>query len=173
MTHQEFFSQQWNKEMKRTLVAIKALPTEIDKLDFKPEPKSRTAHQIIGHILPHAEELLLAIDSGDINEVQHTFNSTEQAATYFETNSNLLVEKVKTISNDDWTNKLITLSSNGRKLYEGKMMDMYWTLLFDSIHHRGQLSTYYRPMGMRNPSIYGPAAEDREDMMKVAAAKQN
>ena len=27
--------------------------------------------------------------------------------------------------------------------------------LFHSIHHRGQLSTYLRPMGAKVPSIYG------------------
>lgn len=28
------------------------------------------------------------------------------------------------------------------------------------IHHRGQLSSYIRPMGGRVPSIYGPSADD-------------
>ena len=28
------------------------------------------------------------------------------------------------------------------------------------IHHRGQLSTYLRPMGAKVPSIYGPSADD-------------
>ena len=172
MKHQEFFAQQWHREMKRTLVAIKALPTDMNKLEFKPDPKSRTSHEIIGHILPHAESLLHCIDTGDINEVQHVFKSTEEAANYFETNSNLLVEKLKTVSDEDWDSKVVTLSLNGRKIYEGKMMDMFWTLLLDSIHHRGQLTTYYRPMGMRNPSIYGPTAEDMEDRLKALAAEQ-
>ena len=30
-----------------------------------------------------------------------------------------------------------------------------WLWLFDSIHHRGQLSTHIRPMGGKVPSIYG------------------
>jgi uncharacterized damage-inducible protein DinB len=32
---------------------------------------------------------------------------------------------------------------------------MLWFFLFDVIHHRGQLSTYIRPMGGKNPAIYG------------------
>jgi uncharacterized damage-inducible protein DinB len=28
------------------------------------------------------------------------------------------------------------------------------------VHHRGQLSTYIRPMGGKVPSIYGPSADD-------------
>jgi uncharacterized damage-inducible protein DinB len=37
---------------------------------------------------------------------------------------------------------------------------MVWFTLFDLIHHRGQLSTYIRPMGGKVPSIYGPSADD-------------
>jgi uncharacterized damage-inducible protein DinB len=29
-----------------------------------------------------------------------------------------------------------------------------------SIHHRGQLSSYIRPMGGKVPSIYGPSADE-------------
>ena len=45
------------------------------------------------------------------------------------------------------------------------MSNLFWTLMFDIIHHRGQLSTYYRTMGVRNPQIYGPTAEDMEAML--------
>ena len=29
-----------------------------------------------------------------------------------------------------------------------------------SVHHRGQLSAYLRPMGAKVPSIYGPSGDD-------------
>jgi uncharacterized damage-inducible protein DinB len=35
-----------------------------------------------------------------------------------------------------------------------------WGFLFDIIHHRGQLSTYLRPMGSTVPAIYGPSADE-------------
>ena len=37
---------------------------------------------------------------------------------------------------------------------------MLFGFLFDAIHHRGQLSSYLRPMGAKVPSIYGPSADD-------------
>jgi uncharacterized damage-inducible protein DinB len=37
-----------------------------------------------------------------------------------------------------------------------------------SVHHRGQLSTYLRPMGSPVPSIYGPSADTVEAMAGVA-----
>jgi uncharacterized damage-inducible protein DinB len=34
-------------------------------------------------------------------------------------------------------------------------------MLFDQIHHRGQLSVYVRMAGGKVPSIYGPSADDK------------
>ncbi|HYK42494.1 MAG TPA: DinB family protein [Thermoanaerobaculia bacterium] len=39
------------------------------------------------------------------------------------------------------------------------VMDFFWNMLLDSIHHRGQLSVYVRLAGGRVPSIYGPTAD--------------
>jgi uncharacterized damage-inducible protein DinB len=36
-----------------------------------------------------------------------------------------------------------------------------WFILFDAIHHRGQLSAYIRPMGGKVPAIYGPSGDSR------------
>ena len=38
--------------------------------------------------------------------------------------------------------------------------DFVWGMFFDAIHHRGQLTTYLRPMGGKVPSIYGPSGDD-------------
>jgi uncharacterized damage-inducible protein DinB len=32
--------------------------------------------------------------------------------------------------------------------------------LFDIVHHRGQISTYLRPMGSTIPQIYGPSGDE-------------
>jgi uncharacterized damage-inducible protein DinB len=37
---------------------------------------------------------------------------------------------------------------------------MAWSFLFDIVHHRGQITTYLRPMGSTVPSIYGPSADE-------------
>lgn len=37
---------------------------------------------------------------------------------------------------------------------------MAWSFLFDIVHHRGQLTTYLRPMGSTVPQIYGPSADE-------------
>lgn len=37
---------------------------------------------------------------------------------------------------------------------------MAWGFLFDIVHHRGQISTYLRPMGSTVPQIYGPSGDE-------------
>ena len=36
-----------------------------------------------------------------------------------------------------------------------------WFILFDAIHHRGQLTVYIRPMGGTVPGVYGPSGDSR------------
>ena len=35
-----------------------------------------------------------------------------------------------------------------------------WSFLFDIVHHRGQITTYLRPMGSTVPQVYGPSADE-------------
>lgn len=49
---------------------------------------------------------------------------------------------------------------NGAVAWETSLGDMLFGFLFDAIHHRGQLSSYLRPMGAKVPSIYRPSADD-------------
>ena len=37
---------------------------------------------------------------------------------------------------------------------------MPWSFLFDLVHHRGQITTYLRPMGSTVPQVYGPSADE-------------
>jgi len=45
--------------------------------------------------------------------------------------------------------------------------------LSHSIHHRGQLSMYLRPMGAKVPSIYGESFDAREAREKAPAASKS
>jgi uncharacterized damage-inducible protein DinB len=166
MTNKEFFIQTWQDEMKRTAVAVRALPTDMTKLDYKCDEKARSAADIIGHILPHAEAICRATGSFIVREeTGKTYHSIEEAATYFEKYATLLVEKLQAIDDRTWNEQIVEFHLDGNKYFAYPMTDMFWMFMFDIIHHRGQLSTYYRHMGVRNPQIYGPTAEDMEAIM--------
>lgn len=170
MTNKEFFVQTWQAEMKRTAGAVRALPADMTKLDYKCDEKARSAADIIGHILPHAEALCNAANSFIVDEeTGKTYNSIEDAALFFEKYASQLVEKLNATDEITWNEQIFEFRLNGNKLFAYPMGTMFWTFMFDIIHHRGQLSTYYRHMGVRNPQIYGPTAED----MEAAAAARN
>jgi uncharacterized damage-inducible protein DinB len=53
-----------------------------------------------------------------------------------------------------------SLKMDGKVMWETTLGDMLFGFFFDAVHHRGQLSSYLRPMGAKVPSIYGPSADD-------------
>ena len=59
---------------------------------------------------------------------------------------------------------------NGETRMAMPVSGFLWMFFFDAIHHRGQLSTYIRPMGGKVPSIYGPSGDD-PTMMSVSHRK--
>lgn len=77
----------------------------------------------------------------------------------FEKNCEKLEKKLATVSDKTWDGKAQYLA-DGKVVWEATVGDMLWGFHLDGIHHRGQLSTYLRPMGAKVPSIYGPSGDD-------------
>jgi uncharacterized damage-inducible protein DinB len=62
-------------------------------------------------------------------------------------------------------NKVVPVYWGPMKLMEMPLMQACWMMHNDTIHHRGQLSSYYRILGVKQPGFYGPTAEEEEAMM--------
>ena len=166
MTNKEFFIHTWQSEMKKTTGAVRALPKDLSKLAYRCDKKARSAAEIIGHMLQHAESICNATEQFSAHEKSgKTFSSVDEAATYYEKYATLLVDKLQVTSDITWNEQPVAFYLDGNKLFTYPMSSMFWMMMFDIIHHRGQLSTYYRQMGVRNPQIYGPTAEDSEIMI--------
>ena len=164
MSNQNFFINRWQEELPITVNCLRQVPE--DKWDWQPHLKTRSAKQLVDHIVCHAEDLAEGVETGVINHRLMTeYSSTEEAIQDFEKYSAKLLELVAATSDGDWNNKIVPLRIFGNTAFELPMRDMCWRLFFDVIHHRGQLSIYYRPMGVPNPSIYGPTAEIMEARM--------
>lgn len=152
--------------MPRTLSAINGLPADMAQLAYQCDGKARSAMALISHFLQHAEEISAGITTFVANERSAVtrFASKEAAAAYFEEHATAVGEKLQAVDDETWTGRIVDFQVDGHTLFSYPMMNICWMLMFDIIHHRGQLSTYYRHMGVRNPSIYGPTAEDMEAM---------
>ena len=178
MTNKEFFITSWQRDAAITAKSFRSLPTDSKKLNQHHHENFRSPWEIVNHIGPHAKELAQAAAEGKMDLVNegkfpldgpNIYKSTEAAAKDVETNTAKLIELLKTCSESDWTTKKIPTFWGPMKVFEMTLMETCWTMLFDSVHHRGQLTSYYRPIGVTQPNLMGPTFEEEMAMM----AKQN
>lgn len=132
-------------------------------LDYRPDPKARCSRDLIGHLLGHNLDLVELLEDGVIHHRnQVPFDSLAAAAKEFDGSFTILLAKLSEADDQQWTapGKFYV---GERMILEAPVGQIAWMLFLDSIHHRGQLSTYLRPMGSKVPSIYGPSADDQGD----------
>jgi uncharacterized damage-inducible protein DinB len=178
MTNQDFFIASWQRDAAITAKAIRSLPNDKAKLNEQHHPNFRSPWEIVNHIAPHAREMAQGLSEGRMDLVNegkfpldgpNIYKDCEAAAKDLETNTAKLIELVKKCSDSDWTSKKVPVYWGAMKIMEFTMMEICWMFLFDSVHHRGQLSSYYRPIGVTQPNLMGPTLEEEMAMM----AKQN
>jgi len=177
MTNKDFFIASWQRDSKATAKAFRSLPTEANQLNHHHHPNFRSPWEIVNHIGPHGRELIQAFTEGRADLVNEgrfpldsptIYKSLEDAAKDVEASAAKLVELAGKTSDTDWTNKKISVYWGQMMIFEQSLMDFCWTLLFDSVHHRGQLTSYYRILGVAQPSVMGPTYEEEMAMMAKA-----
>ncbi len=157
MTNREFFLQQCVSEFPRFEGVLKAVPP--NQLEYRPHPKSRSALELIGHLIGHEQDLVELAETGKINHrMQVPFKDLDEALQLYRTAHAALEKKLASVDDASWESPGQFLL-NGKVAYEFPQRDLAWMLLFDGVHHRGQLSTYLRPMGGKVPPIYGPSGD--------------
>ena len=90
-----------------------------------------------------------------------TPRSLEAMRADFEASWKRVEEDVAKLDDPAWT-KMGKFSSGGKEFPGQPIGQFLWFILFDAIHHRGQLTTYIRPMGGKVPGVYGPSGDSRK-----------
>ena len=159
MTNREFFLQRRSMESGMFEKVFNAVPG--DQLDWKPEPKARSARELMGHLIGHEQDLDELLASGEIHHRnQVPFNDLAEAIALYRQACQGADAKLEALDDATWDSEPGKFLVGDDVIMEAPRRDMGWLLLCDSIHHRGQLSTYLRPMGSKVPAIYGPSADD-------------
>jgi uncharacterized damage-inducible protein DinB len=160
MENLAFFQQVLGDELGRFRGVLAAVPA--GKLDFKPEPKARSAGELVGHLLGHVQDSIELLDAGVIHHRMIVpYDDHAHALRIFEASYAELQEKLETKGAQTWTTPA-DFKFGEHVIAHAPGQALMWMLFFDSIHHRGQLSTYLRPMGGKVPSIYGPSADTQK-----------
>ena len=158
MTNLEFCRSRRKAELPAFLRVLKALPQ--GRLDYRPDPKSRTAAELASVLVAEEAALVALLDTGTIQwKEEAPARTVEEIVSAYERNAAAVDERLGRLDDAGWEKKGQFLME-GSPAWEDTVGQFLWGFLFDAVHHRGQLSTYLRPMGGKVPSIYGPSADD-------------
>lgn len=152
MTEQELFAGFWEHEARTTRTVFGRIP---EASDYRPDPKSRTAQQIAWQMVNEERLIIASVESGTMQWAPLPMPATmaEICAVYDE-HVATLPARWRALAAERWNG---TLDFGGKPRPSSQMA---WSFLFDLVHHRGQITTYLRPMGSKVPQIYGPSGDE-------------
>jgi uncharacterized damage-inducible protein DinB len=159
MDHKDFFIKHWEKEATATRKVISRIPD--DKSDYRADPKARNAREIAWLIVREEASLVDGLEKAAFDWVEVPCPAkVAQVIADYDRQHDSLTKRLKAIPAPRWEEK-VPFMMDGKEVMRENGYDMAWGFLLDQIHHRGQLSTYLRPMGAKVPAIYGPSADEQ------------
>jgi uncharacterized damage-inducible protein DinB len=158
MSLREFLQHRWTVERPAFQRVLHALP--VGEFAYSPHERSPSAGQILWTLALEAKACSELIDAGETNWAPDPLPADpEKIVATYEKRTADLGERIGRLDELAWENKARFLV-NGNLAWEAPLGELLWFMFFDAIHHRGQLSTYIRPMGGKVPSIYGPSGDN-------------
>jgi uncharacterized damage-inducible protein DinB len=152
MDEKALFAKFWTLESKTTSKVLSRIP---EGSDYRPDPRSRTAQEIAWQIVCEEQMIIEALETGNVVWAPPPLPGTmREVLEAYERLSARMPERWAALPEARWNG---TIEFFGR---ERPASPMAWSFLFDLVHHRGQITTYLRPMGSTVPQIYGPSADE-------------
>jgi len=152
-------------ESQLTKIVIEAVPA--DKSDFRPDPVSKSAMELLRHIAAADIRFVETVVNGQFSTAavlpEHLKTPAEIAAWYEQQYTASLEALAKV------TGQQLIKIVDFRGMFQRPAVAFLMMGLHHTIHHRGQLSSYLRCMGAKVPSIYGESY-DAEQARKAAQA---
>ena len=158
MTSREFWLERRRAENPVFLRVMQAVPA--DRADYKPHERSPSAQQIMWTMTNELRSCLMVVRENRGEWRMDPPPPIDEMQQMFERSLNELTSEVEKMDDEAW-NGVAKFYVNGKEVNAMPVGQFLWYILFDAIHHRGQLSTYLRPMGAKVPAIYGPSADSR------------
>jgi uncharacterized damage-inducible protein DinB len=151
-----------------TKKVIEAIP--LDKGDYAPDGISKSALELAWHIVATETRFMDAVLTGAFDlsptPLPDSIKNSKDLSAYYGQNFESRMEKLKGLSTEQML-KIVDF----RGMFQLPAVMYLNFVISHTIHHRGQLSMYLRPMGAKVPSIYGEsfdAAEARKAAQKGA-----
>jgi len=154
---------EFDMETASTRRTLERLPE--DKLDWTPDPKSMSLGRLAAHVaeMPGWAAMTMSTNELDFAAGSYTpavAKSREQVLKLADDNASAARAAIAAASDADFM-KPWTLR-NGDQVYftMPKIAVLRGMVMNHTIHHRGQLTVYYRMNGVPVPALYGPSADE-------------
>ncbi len=152
MDEQALFLRFWIDESATTRRVLARIP---EGSGYRHDPKSRTAQEIAWQIVCEEKMLIDALESGKAAWEPAPVPATmQEVVAAYESQSAGMAPRLQALPAARWDGTLEFFGS------QRPAAPLAWSFLFDIVHHRGQITTYLRPMGSTVPQIYGPSADE-------------
>jgi uncharacterized damage-inducible protein DinB len=152
MDEKVLFTTFWTNESTTTRNVLARIP---EGSDYRPDPKSRTAREIAWQIVCEERMIIEALESGKAEWAPPPMPATtKEVLEAYEKQSAGMAGRLRELPATRWDGTLEFFGS------QRPASPMAWSFLFDIVHHRGQITTYLRPMGSTVPQIYGPSGDE-------------
>jgi len=153
-------------EQRVTKAVLEAVPAE--KADYRPDPNAKSAMELVRHIAGAENRFLETTINGVFSTAPAAFPEGAKAPSEFAAWYSQQFERNCEALNKMSGEQLIKMV-DFRGMFQRPAVTFLQFGLNHTIHHRGQLSTYLRPMGSKVPAIYGESY-DSEQAKKAAKA---
>jgi uncharacterized damage-inducible protein DinB len=137
---------------------LDALPG--DRWDYTPHERSPSVRQIVWTLSFEAKACCAMADEGRVDwKPVDPPEAVEALKRAFDETFKEVDARLAKVDDEAWR-KNVDLMAGGKVMKQAPLSFFLWFFFFDAIHHRGQLSTYIRPMGGKVPAIYGPSGDE-------------
>ena len=143
------------RERATTCKVIAAIPD--GKGDYTPDGRSMPALKLASHIAGSELFFLNGVLEGEFKGGEDISGSVSNAAdvlAWYDANVPAAIDRVMALPGDALTKDVDFFG-----MMKAPAVTYLSLMLKHSIHHRGQLSAYLRPMGAKVPGIYGPSGD--------------
>jgi len=143
------------RELQITKKVLAAVPDT--RSDDRPDPHARTAWELAWHLANTDVQFLDGI--GDLkfgmNNPESKPKNIAELIDWYDKNFTCAVNKVRSLTPEQLVTPVDFMSA-----FNFPAVFYLGFLNNHSIHHRGELATYLRPMGSKVPSIYGGSYDE-------------
>ncbi len=146
------------QEIETNVRVFKAVPE--DERDYRPHSNSMSALELARHMSLEDVWFLQAVIDGQFGAMpaqgeDSEVKSVADAVDLYNDKMPALIEQVKSLSGEHLIQELSLMG-----VFNLPAIGFLSFMLRHTVHHRGQLSAYLRPMGSKVPQIYGGSADN-------------